>query len=181
MNKLHSLAFYALVTPVITLGAGSLLAEESTELEIDHQQQSTQRDQGAKQSTQGEQGSQHANQPDSHPGVDGQNMREQAQMKHRGYMNAAPVNGTQASDLIGAEVKTTGGENVGPVDDLIIDKNGNVVAIVVGVGGFLGMGEKDVAIGWDDVTRTGTYDDLELQIEATREQLRDAPEFETRD
>jgi sporulation protein YlmC with PRC-barrel domain len=86
-----------------------------------------------------------------------------------------------ASDLIGAKVKTTGGEDVGPVNDLIIDEKGQVAAIVVGVGGFLGMGQRDVAIGWDDVTRSGTADDLELRIDATREDLRSAPEFKKLD
>lgn len=43
----------------------------------------------------------------------------------------------QASRLIGAEVKTSDAEEVGPLDDLIIDENGQVVAIVIGVGRFL--------------------------------------------
>ena len=102
-------------------------------------------------------------------------------MQNRGYISSAPANGTQASNLIGAGVTTTGGENVGPVSDLIIDQHGQIVAIIVGVGGFLGMGEKDVAIGWDDVTRSGTSDEQELQIDVTREDLRPAPEFARHD
>jgi len=99
-----------------------------------------------------------------------------------------------ASDLIGAKVSTSSDKNVGPVEDLIIDRNGQIVAVVVSVGGFLGMGQKHVAIGWDHVTALGaldakkaqeatksrTADDLELRIDVTREDLRDAPEFKAR-
>lgn len=65
------------------------------------------------------------------------------------------------------------------MSDLIIDKDGQVVAVVVGVGGFLGMGEKNVAIPWDDVTKSGTAEEQELRIDATREELQSAPEFVT--
>ena len=169
MKKLQSFVFYALVTPVITLGAGSLLAEQSTDKNMDREQQSSQRYQDASQSTPGaRQGNQNT-------------QRDQARMQYRGYMDSAPANGMQASNLIGAEVKTTNNEKVGSVSDLIIDEKGQIVGIVVGVGGFLGMGEKDVAIGWDDVTRSGTSDDNELQIKATREDLMSAPEFKRAD
>lgn len=174
MKNLHSFAFYALATPVITLGAGPLLAQQSTDQDVDRQQeqstqqQSTQRDQDAKQST-------------TKSMESDQSTSNQSGTQNRGYMGSAPANGMHASNLIGAEVKTSADEDVGPVSDLIIDKNGQVVAIVVGVGGFLGMGERSVAIGWDDVTKSGTSDEPELRIDVTRESLRSAPEFKTRD
>lgn len=157
MKKLHSFTLYALITPAITLGAGSVLAEQATGYDSDRQQKSSQGDM----KTNPMAGTQ--------PG--------QAGMKHRGYMDAVPANGTHASNLIGADVKTAKDEEVGTVNDLIIDEKGQVVAIVVSVGGFLGMGEKDVAIGWDDVTRSVIADDNELQIKSTREGLMSAPEF----
>jgi sporulation protein YlmC with PRC-barrel domain len=91
------------------------------------------------------------------------------------------MNGIHASDLMGVQVTTTGGDEVGPVSDLVIDQDGQVVGIVLGVGGFLGMGEKNVAIGWDDVSITGTADELELEIGQSRESLMSAPEFETQE
>jgi len=169
MKKLHSLALYALVTPVITFGAGSVLAQSSEGTDVDRVQQSNQRNQDATQSKPGaRQGNQNT-------------QRDQARMQYRGYMDSAPANGMQASNLIGAEVKTTNNEKVGSVSDLIIDDKGQIVGIVVGVGGFLGMGEKDVAIGWDDVTRSGSSDKDELKIKATREELMSAPEFKRAD
>lgn len=186
MKKLHSFAFYALVTPAIALSSGAVLAGQSTDLDIEPQ--STQRDQDqrdkdAKKSAQGEQSSQHARQADSDPAADRRsaNVSDKPRMENRGYLGSAPANGMKASNLIGAEVKNTGNENVGSVSDLVLDRKGQVVAIVVGVGGFLGMGERDVAIGWDDVTRSGTPDEMELRIDVTREGLRAAPEYKKPD
>ena len=169
MQKLHSFAFYALFTPVITLGAGAVLAQQSTDQDMDREQQSIQQDQDASQSfpeiTQGDQSTQ----------------RGQPRMEYRGYLSTAPANGSQASKLIGAEVKTSDNEDVGSVSDLIIDENGQVAAIVVGVGGFLGMGQRNVAIGWDEVIRSGTPAKNKLQVSVTRDSLMSAPEFKRAD
>lgn len=190
MNKLHTYAFYALVTPAITFSSAAVLAQQPAGQDADREQQreqqSTQSDRGAtpsaadreRQSTQRDQRADRAGQSDAQTAAERRNQREDSRMEHRGYMNSAPMNGLQLSDLMEAEVTTTGDEDVGSVDDLIINEDGQVVAIVVGVGGFLGMGQKDVAIGWDDVTRSGASDELELRIDATREELRSAPEFE---
>lgn len=168
MKKLHSFAFYAMVAPALTLGAGSVLAQQSTGQDVDRQQQNTQRDMGAGQS-------------DPQNAANRQNAGDQTRMQNRDYIGSAPANGMQASDLIGAEVKTSGDEEVGSVGDLIIDQDGKVVAVIVGVGGFLGMGEKEVAISWDRVTRSGTGEEQELRIDSTRQELQSAPEFEPQD
>lgn len=183
MKKLHSLAFYALVTPVITLSSGALLAEDTTGQDVDREHKSTQRDKDAMQSTpkttQSDQDKQRAGQYDSRTAGDHHKMGEMSRTENRGFLDSAPASGLQASNLIGASVKSTADDDVGSVSDLIIDENGQVVAVVVGVGGFLGMGERDVAIGWDDVTRSGASDEVELRIDVTRESLRAAPEYKT--
>lgn len=102
-------------------------------------------------------------------------MPERAQS--HGYLRAAPLNGINASELIGVEVTTMDDEEVGVVSDLVIDDNGQIVGVVVGVGGFLGMGEKDVAIGWDDISRSSVKDDDGLQMNQTIASLRSAPEY----
>lgn len=182
MKKLHSLAFCALVTPVITFGAGSVLAQETTNQDMDRNQHSNQRDhdtmKSSPRSTQGELNSQRAGQGDSKKAENGRMMGDQSSMQNRGHMAAVPALGMRASDLIGAKVSTAIDKDVGPVDDLIIDQNGQVVAVIVGVGGFLGMGEKAVAIGWDHVTKSGTSGEHNLRVDVTREDLQSAPEFE---
>ena len=51
-----------------------------------------------------------------------------------------------ASDAMNEPVHNLQKEKIGEVNDLVIDGDGKVVAAVIGIGGFLGMGEKDVAI-----------------------------------
>jgi len=51
-----------------------------------------------------------------------------------------------ASKLIGTTVVSTNNESIGDLNDVILDRSGQVMAVVVGVGGFLGIGEKDVAV-----------------------------------
>lgn len=178
MKKLHSFAFYALVTPALALSSGALLAQQSTGQNADREQQSTEGNQDAmKSGTKTVQSGQEMG--DQKMGD--QKMAGQSGMHNKGYMDAAPANGMHASDLIGAELKTTGDEDVGAVEDLIIDKSGQVVAVVVSVGGFLGMGEKNVAIAWDDVMQSGTSDMQNLRIDVTREELQSAPEYVTQE
>ena len=51
-----------------------------------------------------------------------------------------------ASALIGRTVTNAQGETLGDINDFIIDEQGTVVAVIIGVGGFLGVGEKDVGV-----------------------------------
>jgi putative membrane protein len=50
------------------------------------------------------------------------------------------------SDLRGTRVYGANNENIGEINDILVDRNGRVVAAIVGVGGFLGIGEKNVAV-----------------------------------
>src|SRR5215212_3457688 len=55
----------------------------------------------------------------------------------------------RASKLMGLDVYNEDNEKVGDVNEFILDKNGKVNAVVIGVGGFLGMGEHDIAVSMD--------------------------------
>jgi sporulation protein YlmC with PRC-barrel domain len=55
----------------------------------------------------------------------------------------------RASKLMGLDVYNEGNEKLGDINELILDKNGKVNAVVIGVGGFLGMGEHDIAVSMD--------------------------------
>jgi sporulation protein YlmC with PRC-barrel domain len=55
----------------------------------------------------------------------------------------------RASKLIGLDVYNEGHEKLGDISELILDKDGKVSAVVIGVGGFLGMGEHDIAVTMD--------------------------------
>ena len=57
----------------------------------------------------------------------------------------------RASKLDGLNVYNNNNEKIGDISELLVDESGKIRAVVVGVGGFLGMGEHDVAIPFDQV------------------------------
>jgi hypothetical protein len=57
----------------------------------------------------------------------------------------------QGSKLIGLNVYNDQNEKIGSIKDLMVDKSGNIASAVIGVGGFLGMGERDVAVKFADL------------------------------
>jgi sporulation protein YlmC with PRC-barrel domain len=69
-----------------------------------------------------------------------------------------------ASKFKGTDVLGADGTKVGSVDDVLFDRNGQIKAIVVGVGGFLGIGSKDVALEFNNFQvipgKDGTADQL---------------------
>lgn len=85
-----------------------------------------------------------------------------------------------ASNWIGKSIYNTADENLGDVNDILLDKNGTVRAVIVGVGGFLGIGQKPVAVNFDAIEpRSDENGTVTLYLNATREQLDAAPEFRT--
>lgn len=69
-----------------------------------------------------------------------------------GKFLAAPQSGhMRAADLREADIYTSDNQKVGDIDDILLDSRGNIVAVVVGVGGFLGIGEKNVAIPFESL------------------------------
>lgn len=57
----------------------------------------------------------------------------------------------RASKVVGLSVYNEKNESVGSINDLLTDKNGKIVAVVIGVGGFLGVGEHLVAVPFEKV------------------------------
>ena len=57
----------------------------------------------------------------------------------------------RASKVAGLNVYNEKNESIGAINDLLIDKSGNIKAVVLGVGGFLGMGEHLVAVPFDKI------------------------------
>ena len=57
----------------------------------------------------------------------------------------------RASKVVGVSVYNDNNESLGSISDLLMDKSGNIKAVVIGVGGFLGVGEHLVAIPFDKI------------------------------
>ncbi len=87
-----------------------------------------------------------------------------------------------AANLIGQPVLDADNESIGEVTDLITDKDGRIRALLIGAGGFLGIGQKDLAIRYRDVTVTrDENDDLIIKANVTKEMVAQAPDYETLD
>ena len=85
-----------------------------------------------------------------------------------------------ASELRGTAVKNRADETIGSVSDLVLSSDGKVTAILVGVGGFLGIGSSDVGIPFDAVRVTKDKDGANvIRLEATRDELSKAPKYVT--
>lgn len=85
-----------------------------------------------------------------------------------------------ASKLMGATVYGPGDENLGDINDVIIAKEGGIHAVVVGVGGFLGMGEKNVAVAFNQIEPSTDADgNVKLVLHASKEELDSAPQYMT--
>ncbi|RAI03689.1 hypothetical protein DLJ53_04180 [Acuticoccus sediminis] len=85
-----------------------------------------------------------------------------------------------ASTLLDATVFNAADEEVGDVNDMIITSDGKIEGVVIGVGGFLGVGEKNVAIELSRLEMTQDEDgDTTFMADLTAEELKAAPEFRT--
>ena len=86
-----------------------------------------------------------------------------------------------ASKFKGTDVIGANNEKIGDVNDVLFDKSGKLDAYIVGVGGFLGIGQKDVAIApasFQTVAGTGDSSDLKLRLAMSKDELKAAPSFE---
>jgi sporulation protein YlmC with PRC-barrel domain len=85
----------------------------------------------------------------------------------------------RASKLVGLSVYNEKNESLGSINDMLTDKNGKITAVVIGVGGFLGVGEHYVAVSPASVSvRHDAKNDKWLaSMNTTKEALKAAPEF----
>jgi hypothetical protein len=91
---------------------------------------------------------------------------------------AAVTGQLSASDLLNKTVKNAANESVGDINDIRIDNGGKIAAVIIGVGGFLGMGEKNVALPFEQLTFTRDGDGgLVVAANVTKESLQSAPEW----
>ncbi|SEK03229.1 PRC-barrel domain-containing protein [Cribrihabitans marinus] len=83
-------------------------------------------------------------------------------------------------DLIGSTIYSPTSESVGDVNDVIVKLDGSVEGVVIGVGGFLGIGEKQVAVTMDQLELASFESGGQrLVLDATRADLEAAPAFKT--
>lgn len=101
---------------------------------------------------------------------------------------AEPLTGTflslQASNqwlstqLIGLPVYDSANENIGSISNLVIGQSGAIQAVVVGVGGFLGVGAKDIAVSLHKMEIVREGDSSKAVVQLSKPEIELAPSFQ---
>lgn len=171
MKTFKKLAACALIAP-LTMGAASVYAQDATP---DRERAQEQRE--AHKPADERRGAA-ATQP--------QGMQQAGKAGHADKMGGktqltrAPENTFHVDWLMGKDINAqVGDDTVGTIRDLLVDEDGKIVAVIVGVGGMLGMGERDVAIPWDAIQHTRDADgDSLFTTSMTKSALENVPEYD---
>ena len=84
-------------------------------------------------------------------------------------------------DLIGQTVYAADKAKIGSISDLILSKDGkSVEGFVIGVGGFLGIGEKSVALKMDRLKMASGAEGLQLSMDMSKDELSNTPTFKSK-
>ena len=92
------------------------------------------------------------------------------------FITAKPAEVT-ASKLVGKNLYNKQNENVGEIEDLVIDQGKTVTGVVVSVGGFLGMGERYVMVDPSSIFLHRADGKLKAMVDADKDAVKNAPEF----
>jgi sporulation protein YlmC with PRC-barrel domain len=94
------------------------------------------------------------------------------------FITVQPQGEWRASLFIGQPITNQAGETVGDINDLLFDKTGRITTAVIGVGGFLGLGEKNVAVPFNTLSFTADANGKRIvTAPLSKGRLQAAPEF----
>jgi sporulation protein YlmC with PRC-barrel domain len=88
-----------------------------------------------------------------------------------------PQTAVTVTDWYKQDVYDANNNKIGEIMDVLVDNSGKVNTLIVGVGGFLGAGEKDVAVPFDAIQKTTMNNKTTLVMNTTRDSLKSAPGF----
>jgi sporulation protein YlmC with PRC-barrel domain len=95
------------------------------------------------------------------------------------FVTVQPAGQWSAGQFIGSPVTNEAGENIGDVNDVLFDKTGRVSTAVIGVGGFLGIGEKSVAVPFGALSFTAdSAGKRVVTVPLSKERLQAAPAYQ---
>jgi hypothetical protein len=92
-------------------------------------------------------------------------------------MTSIPANSRTVTDWYKQNVYDPQQQKLGEIMDLLVNQSGQIEAAMVGVGGFLGAGEKDVAVSFNAIKPTKKNDKTYLTLNTTKDALKNAPGF----
>ena len=87
----------------------------------------------------------------------------------------APSATADTRKLIGRNIKNADGDTIGEIKSIYINKDGKVDSVMVSVGGFLGVGDREVRIAWSDLKITDNGE--KVMVNMTKDELKAKPEY----
>lgn len=93
------------------------------------------------------------------------------------FVTAVPSDALSISTYYNEDVYDNQNNKIGDVNDILLDKDGRVSTVIIGVGGFLGVGEKDVAVPFSALKVAEKDGDRYLVMNASKEALEKAPGY----
>lgn len=90
---------------------------------------------------------------------------------------AMVLNGQQVESILGKKVRSTAGDDMGRIIDIIADKTGQVRAAIVDFGGFLGVGNRQIAVDWKAIRFPTDGKTDAVIVDLSKDQLRVAPVY----
>lgn len=92
-------------------------------------------------------------------------------------MTTVPANGIPVSEFYKQPVYDAHDNKIGDVNDVLLDKNGQVSAVILGVGGLLGIGEKNVAVPFKAIQITEKSGNCYLVLDTNKDVLQVATAY----
>ena len=92
-------------------------------------------------------------------------------------MTTVPSSSLTVTDWYKQDVYDPSNTKIGQIMDVLVGQDGQVIALIVGVGGYLGAGEKDVAVSFNTVKATMKDNKVYLTMNTTKDALKAAPGF----
>ncbi|HET7886762.1 MAG TPA: PRC-barrel domain-containing protein [Bradyrhizobium sp.] len=92
-------------------------------------------------------------------------------------MTAVPAQSSTVTNYYKQSVYDPKQNKIGDVDDVLVDQSGKITGLVIGVGGFLGAGEKDVIVPFSAVKSAKKDDKWYLTLDETKDNLKNSAGF----
>ncbi len=92
-------------------------------------------------------------------------------------MTSVPSSSLTVTDWYKQSVYDPSNNKIGEIMDVLVAPSGQINAVIIGVGGFLGAGEKDVAVNFNSIKQTKKDNKVYLTMDTTKDALKSAPGF----